>query len=92
MSLLKSDKALVKEFNITDELTTEEKKKYIDEQADSIKSMVWRLRVDALLNELVEPETENEKAERDAKVRSYKNDIRQMTKALDVLNGIKAEL
>lgn len=92
MSLLKSDAKLVKDFGITDDLTNEEKKSYIQDQIDSIKSMIWRLRVDTILNSEMEAKTETEEAERDAKVRSYKNDIRQMTAAVNVLNELKSEL
>lgn len=90
--LLDIDKKLVEEFNIKDELTNKEKIAYLDEQADGIKHMMWRLRVDTMLNSAITPETEEQEVEASNKLRTYRNDIKQMAKGLEALAQLKSEL
>ena len=85
---------LNKELNLTSDHDRDEegKKEFVDTQLTEIRAVMWRLRVDIILNQSIEAANEEEQAGLDAKVREMKADLRRMKQAIDSLLRIKAAL
>ena len=94
MTLLKSDSELVEKYKLTDvhELSTDEKKSYIDVQIDGIKQQLWRSRVDAMLNHNIATDGEAERNAVDAKIRDHESDVKRYAEALTLLSKLSDEL
>lgn len=69
-----------------------EKIEYVETQISEIKSIMWRLRCDVLLNSVIEVTSEAEKEEQEAKVKAYKRDLKRMGEAVNVYTDLLAEL
>lgn len=93
-TLLDIDKKLVKEFNIVEDLSLDEKKSYLDEQISSTLHVLWRLRVDTMMSSTVDltDASEDAKAQHAQKLRDYRNDIKLLSAALAQFTALKKEL
>lgn len=94
MTMLKSDNELAKKINLTEvhELSVEDKRNYIDEQVDGIKSQLWRARVDAILNHNLATDGEQEKLAVEAKIREHESNARRYVEAITLLSKLRDEL
>lgn len=94
MSLLKSDKELVKQFNLSEahELSRDEKIEFVNTQIDSIKATLWRSRVDLILNRNITAEGKAEKQQVEEKIREHENNVERFAEAVTILDKLKSEL
>lgn len=94
MALLDADKALVKEYGITDihELSKDEKVEFLDAQLETLRTTLWRLRVDFTVLTATEADGKNEEEEKETKLKTFKNDIRRMAEAITRFEALKSEL
>ena len=85
---------LNKELSLTSDHDRDEegKKEFVDTQLTEIRAVMWRLRVDIILNQSIEAANEEEQAGLDAKVREMKADLRRMKQAIDTLLKVQAAL
>ena len=94
MSLLKTDKELVTKLGLTDvhETSVEEKKDYLDAQIDSIKSIIWRNRVDVVLNKHIKTEGKEQAKQVADKIDQFETDIERYAEAVTLMEQLKSEL
>lgn len=91
MALLTEDEKLFKELDVTDQ-TGDYKKLYVSEQIDSIRALLWRSRVDLIINNNVETTSEEQVEALKTKGLELVRNIKQTSKALKVLEALDAEL
>lgn len=94
MSLLEKLKKIDSDVGVTadHDRDHEGKVSYLQTQVEEIKSIMWRLRTDILLNGEIEPSSEDEATAQDTKVREMKRDLKRMARAVDVNNALLEEL
>ena len=94
MAMLKTDKELASKIKLTDlhELSVEEKRHYIDEQIDGIKSQLWRARVDAILNHNLVTDGEQEREAVALKIREHEGNAKRYVEAITLLSNLRDEL
>lgn len=94
MALLDSDKALVKKLGLNEdhELETEDKKLFVATQVEEMKKILWRNRVDAMLNRNIKTETEDEKDAVAAKIKEHEKEAKQFAEAITLMTQVRDEL
>ena len=94
MSLLKTDKELATKLGLTEvhETTKEDKLEYLNSQIDSIKSIIWRNRVDLILNHNIKTEGKEQAKQVADKIDQFEGDIERYAEAVTLMEQLKSEL
>jgi hypothetical protein len=84
-SLLDFDRNLVEEFGlpVKYELSQEDKKAFVMEQADQIAKVLWRCRVELMAIELVTAETPEQKLSKAQEQQKLRGELKQYSAAVN---------
>lgn len=84
MKLLDIDQSLVEEFALPAdfELSLEDKKKFVMEQAEQVNKVVWRCRVELMALELAEAETPEQAAGKEQERLKLRAELKQYSTAV----------
>ena len=94
MSLLKSDAELATKLGLTDahDLSKAEKLDYLEAQIESIKGIIWRNRVDVILNHNIKLEGKEQQKQARDKIEAFEGDIERYAEAVSLMEQLKSEL
>lgn len=93
-SPLELDNATVKEFNIVNDLDFDGKLGFARSMQLEMQKIVWRNRMDLLTSQILAEEAPDEptREAHEAKVKEYRNSVKQMARTVDIYTQLVEDL